>query len=192
MGFDPEAYKQGFDAAEPDYGDDGSPVPRGWYPLRLFPVKIDETRGGIPRVLVSATVVGGPKTGRQFLQEFYLKAASVNRKKDPDTNEFVEELRSEEEIEQKNNSIRYRMKGFMDAAGIQVNEMASSRDENEFLLEYFNVNDWKNVRVMGNVDIQNDRNRVKGWASLDHEKYGLEAFNERLEKQNKAVAAASV
>lgn len=182
--FDPEAFKRDFESATPDYGDDGEPLPRGWYPFRLWPVKQDETKNGIPRVLVSCTASAGPKAGRNFLQDFYLCASKYNRRKDEDTGEWVEEERTEEEFKQKSKACQFRLKGFLDAAGIDVNETAQGEGEAEFLPNYYNVADWKGAEVMGNVDINKGRNRVKGWRPIDDEKYGLDAFLARIEAQD--------
>lgn len=180
--FDPEEYKKDYESATPDFGDDGTPLPRGWYPLRLFPVKQDVTKSGIPTVLVSATVTDGPKAGRQFLLTQYLCASKFNRKKEEDGS-WSETERTEEEFKQKSKSAMYRLKGFMDACGIEMNFAAEGEGEAEFLPNYYNVQDWKNARVMGNVSVYKDKNQVKGWRPIDDEKFGRDAFLARIEAQ---------
>jgi len=180
--FDPEAFKREFEAGTPDYGDDGEPLPRGWYPLRLFPVKTDVTKNGVPRVLLSATVMEGPKGGRQFLVEQYLTASRFKRIKGETEGEWEQVERTEDEFKEKASAATFRIKGFMDAAGIETNDTAQGEDESDFLVNYFSVEDWKNVKVMANVDIQRDRNKIKGYRPIDDEKYGLDAFRARLER----------
>ena len=178
-------FLEGVDDVEPTFGFSNDPLPKGQYPMDVVGIQEQgESKGGVPFAKAQLKVTEGPFKGRVVFESLYFGAAATKREKDGDG--YVDVARTEEEWTKANRGALGRAQGWVKALGL------SHGDDKSDPFAYFSVGQWQGCKVMCELSVQNDQNRVQAFASVEDSKKGLSAWRENvLPKQLKAKAGAA-